>query len=95
MIYEWDLGKARENLKKHKVSFDEATTVFTDPFAITFDDPDHSVDERRFMTIGTSDKGRVVFVAHADRRADRIRIVSARRATKSESHAYEENPTER
>jgi uncharacterized DUF497 family protein len=54
VIYEWDPKKADENLKRHKVSFDEATTVFTDPFALTFDDPDHSLEERRYATIGTS-----------------------------------------
>jgi uncharacterized protein len=52
VIYEWDPKKADENLKRHKVSFDEATSVFTDPFALTFDDPDHSLEERRYATIG-------------------------------------------
>ncbi len=65
--------------------------MFTDPFALTFDDPDHSVDENRFITIGTSAKNRVVFLAHVDRGEDRIRIISARVATRSESHAYEES----
>jgi uncharacterized DUF497 family protein len=95
VIYEWDPEKARRNLTKHKVSFEEATSVFTDPFAMTYDDPDHSVAERRFITIGASRKGRVLFVAHADRPSDRVRMVSARRATKSESHAYEESRTGR
>lgn len=90
MIYEWDPEKAAANLRKHRVSFREATTVFSDPSALTFDDPDHSDTEKRFITIGTSSKGRVVFLAHADRGDDRIRIISARRTTKSEAHAYQE-----
>ena len=90
MIYEWDPKKAAANLKKHKVSFPEGVTVFTDPFALTYDDPDHSLTEKRFITIGTSNKGRVLFLAHADRGDDRIRIISARRTTKSEAHAYQE-----
>jgi hypothetical protein len=91
VIYEWDPEKAVANLKTHKVSFREATTVFTDLLALTFDDPDHSLNEKRFITIGTSSKGRVVFLAHADRDDDRIRIISARRTTKSEAHAYQES----
>lgn len=90
MIYEWDSEKAAANLKKHKVSFTEGTSVFTDPFALTFDDPDHSLTEKRFITIGASSKGRILFLAHADRGNDRIRIISARRTTKSEAHAYQE-----
>ena len=95
MIYEWDPGKAAANLKKHGVSFREATSTFSDPFALTFNDPDHSSDERRFITIGTSTKHRVVFLAHADRGEDRIRIISARVATKTERHAYQETRTRR
>jgi hypothetical protein len=91
VIYEWDPEKAAANLARHKVSFDEAATVFTDPFALTFDDPDHSLTEKRFITIGTSSKGRVLFLAHVDRGDDRIRIISARRTTKSEAHAYQES----
>ena len=90
MIYEWDPQKAARNLRKHGFSFDEAITVFLDPLALTFDDPDHSVDERRFITIGWSTEQRLLFVAHADRGEDRIRIVSARRATRGEYHAYQE-----
>ena len=91
MIYEWDPEQAAANLQKHKVSLPEATTVFTDPFALTFDDPDHSLTEKRFITIGTSSRGRILFLAHADRGDDRIRIISARRTTKSEAHAYQES----
>ncbi len=90
MIYEWDPAKAAANRHKHRVRFDEATTVFRDPFALTFDDPDHSLDERRFVTIGVSANQRVLFVAHADRRVDRVRLISARRATPSEADAYQE-----
>ena len=91
MIYEWDPKKAQDNLKKHQVSFDEATSVFTDPFALTFDDPDHSVDEKRFITIGTSDKERILFLSQVDRSEDHIRIISARPATATEVHAYQES----
>jgi uncharacterized DUF497 family protein len=90
VIYEWDANKAARSLRKHGVSFDEAATVFQDPFALTFDDPDHSVEERRYITIGTSARQRTLFVAHADRGEDRIRIISARRATRREGHAYQE-----
>ena len=90
MIYEWDAAKARQNLRTHQVSFEEAATVFLDPLAITFDDPDHSQNEYRFITIGWSNQQRVLFVAHADRGVDRIRIISARQATRRESHDYSE-----
>lgn len=91
MIYEWDPAKAAANRRKHRVTFDEATSVFRDALALTFDDPDHSFEERRFVTIGVSARQRVLFVCHADRRVDRIRIISARRATPSEAHAYQES----
>jgi uncharacterized DUF497 family protein len=83
--------KAFENRKKHGVSFDEATTVFTDPFALTFDDPEHSIGEQPFITIGTSEKQRILFLAHADRGEDQVRIISARPATNNEAHAYQES----
>jgi uncharacterized DUF497 family protein len=91
VIYEWDPKKARENLKRHAVSFDEATSVFGDPFALTFDDPEHSLDEPRYITIGTSSKQRIVFLSHADRGEDHVRIISARPATVAEAHAYQES----
>lgn len=91
MIFEWDPTKARSNRRKHRVSFDEASTVFRDPFALTFDDPDHSIDERRFITIGASAKRRILFVSHVDRRIDRVRLISARRATPTEAYAYQES----
>ena len=91
MVYEWDPKKAAANLKKHKVSFSEAIAVFSDPLALTFDDPDHSLTEKRFITIGTSSKGRILFLAHADRGDDRSRLISARQTTKAEAHAYQES----
>jgi uncharacterized DUF497 family protein len=89
MQFEWDPKKAAENLRKHRVSFEEASTVFGDPFAITFPDPDHSVGERRFLTFGMSREGRLLVVNHADRRAT-VRIISARRALRGERLIYEE-----
>ncbi len=89
MLYEWDARKAALNFRKHKVSFPEAATVFLDPLAVTFDDPDHSDRESRFITIGSSHAGRLLFVAHADR-LDRVRIISARKTTRKETYAYEE-----
>ena len=89
MIFEWDLKKAVKNVQKHKVSFLEAASVFLDPRAMTFDDPDHSADEDRCITIGHSSKNRLLFVSHVDR-AERVRIISARKATRRETHDYEE-----
>jgi uncharacterized DUF497 family protein len=89
VIYEWDPKKAAENLKKHGISFGEAVSVFTDPFALTFDDPDHSTEEKRFVTIGMSNNDRILFLSHADQDDDRVRVISARGATKTESHAYQ------
>ena len=91
MIYEWDPKKADENLKRHKISFDEATSVFADPFALTFDDPEHSVDQQRYITIGSSSTQRILFLSHADRGEDHVRIISARSATPTEAHAYQES----
>jgi uncharacterized DUF497 family protein len=90
VLFTWDPKKAATNLRKHKVSFDEAKTVFLDPFALTFDDPDHSVSERRSITIGASNYHRVLFVSHVDNLEDRIRLVSARTATAAERYAYQE-----
>lgn len=89
MEFEWDEDKAAGNLKKHKVSFPEAATVFGDPLSVTFPDPDHSTDEDRFVTIGSSDRAHVLVVSHTDR-DERIRIISARKATRRERKAYEE-----
>jgi uncharacterized protein len=89
VVYEWDARKAASNLKKHSVSFEEAATVFLDVFAITFSDPDHSLDEHREITIGHTMERRLIFLSHCQRE-DRIRIISARLATRSERHHYEE-----
>jgi uncharacterized DUF497 family protein len=87
VTYEWDPRKAQTNRRKHGVSFEEAASVFQDARAFTFDDPDHSEDEPREITIGVSTKGRVLFLSHCDRDG-RIRIVSARRATPNERKQY-------
>ena len=89
MRFEWDSKKAAENLRKHRVSFEEASTVFGDSFAITFPDPDHSRGESRFLTFGLSHEGRLLAVIHTDRRGA-VRIVSARRALRGERRIYEE-----
>lgn len=89
VTFEWDAQKAAANLRKHRVAFEDAATVFLDPLAITFPDPDHSVEERREITIGRTMKGHLVFAAHCER-AQRIRLISARRATRAERKQYEE-----
>jgi hypothetical protein len=88
--FEWDEEKARTTLKKHGVSFAEATTVFGDSFAVTIDDPLHSIDEERFVTIGYSEAQRLLVVVHTDR-GDNIRIISARTATRRERQTYEQD----
>ena len=95
MIYEWNPEKAADNERKHGISFDEATTVFLDPLAITFDDPDHSATERRFITIGMTKNQRLIFVAHADEDDDRIPIISARETTRRETNDYKERSKKR
>jgi uncharacterized DUF497 family protein len=87
--FEWDPVKARQNRRKHRVLFQEAATVFGDPLAVTYPDPDHSASEQRFITIGMSSTGRVLIVAHADLGED-IRIISARKTTQRERENYEE-----
>ncbi len=89
MNFEWEESKAVSNLEKHKVSFEEASTVFQDDLSLTGRDPDHSVGEHRFVTFGLSVKGRILLVAHTDR-GGRIRIISARPATRAERKIYEE-----
>lgn len=88
MEFEWSRAKAGANLKKHKVSFDEAVTIFYDPLAATFDDPDHSVGENRLITVGYSSHGRLLIVVHVEH-GDIIRIISARPATTSEHKNHE------
>lgn len=90
MNFEWDPDKAAQSRRKHRVSFHEAATVFGDPLAITYQDPDHSILEQRFITVGMSLSGRVLIVAHMDR-GENIRIISARKTTLSERKHYEEN----
>lgn len=89
MNFEWDPKKAAVNEKKHGVSFTEASTVFDDPLAYTFSDPDHSGDEHRFLTFGMSMSHRLLVVAHTDRNL-KIRIINARLLTKHERKIYEE-----
>jgi uncharacterized DUF497 family protein len=86
--FEWDPDKAASNAAKHGVSFEEAATVFGDPLSLTAYDPDHSQDEDRFITMGSSVDNRLLLVSHTDRE-DRIRIISARLATRRERKAYE------
>lgn len=88
MRFEWDREKAQSNWRKHDVSFDEAVTVFYDPLSATFDDPDHSVGEPRFVTIGYSARDRLLVVAHTGRGAT-VRIISARRASARERRRHE------
>jgi uncharacterized DUF497 family protein len=87
--FTWDPAKAAANLRKHGVSFMEASTAFADPLSITIPDPDHSVGEERFVLIGLSDRQHLVVVAHAER-SDLIRIISARPANRHERKTYEE-----
>lgn len=89
MRFVWDAAKAAGNLAKHGVSFEEASTVFRDPLSQTGRDPDHSLDEERFIVFGLSTSGRLLVVAHVERN-DTIRIISARAATASERTIYEE-----
>jgi hypothetical protein len=89
MKIEWDPKKARSNLRKHKVSFEEAATALSDPMAATGADPDHSTIEDRYITFGVSDRGRLLVVAHTEG-DEMIRIISARLASKGERKIYEE-----
>ena len=89
MLFEWNQEKARQNLIKHGVSFEEASTAFHDKLSITIPDPLHSEDEDRFVLIGYSEKNRLLIVIHTDQN-DIIRIISARSATKNERKGYEQ-----
>ncbi|NJN73719.1 MAG: BrnT family toxin [Limnothrix sp. RL_2_0] len=88
MLFDWDDNKARVNLDKHGVSFDEAKSVFEDPLFLIFADTDHSINERRFIIIGESTKDRLLVVAYTER-GDVTRLISARLATTKERKAYE------
>lgn len=89
MDFEWDADKAAANLAKHQVAFEEAKTVFDDPLFVVFADPDHSLEESRFLILGESGQGRLLVVAHTER-AQAVRLISAREATRQERKAYEE-----
>ena len=86
--FQWDEEKAKSNLKKHGVSFEEGATIFNDPMIATILDPDHSKDEERFISIGMSVIRRLLTVIHTYRK-DRLRLISARKATKAEKKNYE------
>ena len=88
MQFVFDPEKAKKNFKKHGVSFEEAVTVFYDPLSSTFDDPDHSGDELRFVTLGFSSRNRLIVVSHSDR-GEVLRIISARTATSHERKRHE------
>jgi uncharacterized DUF497 family protein len=87
--FEWDSKKVKINLEKHELDFEEASTVFDDPQFITFIDDEHSTDEERYITIGFSNKNRLLMVAHTERK-NKIRIISARKAAKNEEKFYAE-----
>ena len=89
MQFEWDEQKAASNLNKHGVSFEEAVTVFRDLLSDTLPDPDHSLDEHRFIIIGSTESGRILVVAHTDD-GHTVRIISAREAAHGERQFYEE-----
>ena len=94
MEFEWDPNKAARNLAKHQVSFHEAASVFGDPLSMTYPDPDRSLSEPRHLSIGLSTAGKVLVVVHTDR-DERIRLISAREATRRERRYYEERRKER
>jgi len=89
MEFEWDPEKASSNVRKHGVTFHEAATVFGDPLAITFADPDHSMDENRYLTFGISRLDRLLVVSHTERRGW-VRIINARLMTRQERRIYEQ-----
>ena len=89
MRFSWDTKKAASNLNKHGVSFEEAATVFGDPLSDTFPDPDHSLEDDRFVIIGASESGKILVVAHTDD-GEVVRLISAREVTQGERKSYEE-----
>lgn len=89
MYFQWDAAKSKRNEDMHGITFDEATTVFGDPLALTFDDIEHSTNEQRYLTFGISTEGRPLVVAHTAR-GDNIRIISARPMTPRERRDYEQ-----
>lgn len=87
--FEWDPGKAVVNRTKHGVTFEEAQTIFGDPFELMIGDPDHSEGEFRFLSVGRSSAGRILVVAYTERQSNKIRIISARTASQAEKSQYE------
>lgn len=90
LLFEWDKNKAKRNIEIHGISFDEASTAFKDTLSLTIHDPLHSDEEDRFTLIGNSVKNRLLVIVHTER-GDKIRIISARKATKKERKQYEKN----
>ena len=88
-IFEWDEEKAQQNVRRHRVTFEEAVSIFSDPYLVTFPDDEHSDVEDRFISIGRSDRGRVLLAIHTDR-GDAIRLISCRKATAAERATYEQ-----
>ena len=91
MEFEWDPKKATKNEKKHGISFSEATTVLGDPLELTISDPDHSSGEFRFLSIGKSNFENLLVVSYTESQHNRIRVISARKATRQEQRHYEQN----
>ena len=90
LTFVWDRKKAALNLKKHGISFEDASTVFDDPFEVTVCDADHGSEEHRFITLGQMANGRIIVLCYKEERVDLYRIISARDATSRERNAYEE-----
>ena len=90
LSFEWDESNAKSNLTKHGVSFEDASTVFGDPLSLTILDPAHSQAEDRFIIIGRSHQQELLIVVHTER-GDNIRVISARRGSRSERKRYEES----
>lgn len=88
LVFTWDTEKAQANTRKHRVSFQEAATIFGDPLSVSISDPLHSLDEQRFILLGASNTGRILVVVHTER-GETIRIISARVATPQERRHYE------
>jgi len=94
LTFEWDEEKAKRNVSKHGITFEEGKTIFNDPFAVTIGDPDISEGETRYLDIGLSYRGRIMVVWYTERE-HKIRIIGCRKATRSERRNYEEKPRER
>jgi uncharacterized DUF497 family protein len=90
MEFEWDPNKDRGNQEKHGISFDEAATAFDDELQVTIPDPDHSVGEFRYLTLGVTTTGRLIVVSHTEDEDDQVRIINARSASAQERRTYEE-----